>query len=207
MWHRYKPDPVRGWHENYICFIGESAKHFLDQSIFASSQQVINCGYRQEFIDSYQKIYDLVQEETPGYQQVCSGLVIKLLGYLVAYKKHQNFSGKHIEKVIQKIRFHIHDNVEEELDLVMLADEFQIGYSYFRKMFKKYTGVSPHQYQLGLKVLRARELILTTDKSIKEIGYQLGFSSIHYFSRFFKNKVGVSPTELKSVNRGTTEND
>ncbi len=140
-----------------------------------------------------------MQEEAPGFQQITSGLVIKLLGYIVAHKKQQDFSGKHIERVIQKVRFYIHEHIEHEIDLQKLSEEHQIGYSYFRKMFKKYTGVSPRQYHLELKIIRARELILTTEKSIKEIGYDLGFKSIFYFSRFFKNKVGVNPSELKRV--------
>ncbi len=202
VWHRYKPDRESGWHEHYIGFNGDSADHFLNQSVFAAKQPLIHCGFRQELVDTYQKIFDLVQEESPGYQQICSGLVLKLLGYVVAFKKQQNFSGKLIEKTIQQIRLYIHDNVEEELDLAQVAEQHQIGYSYFRKMFKKYTGVSPHQYQLGLKVLRARELLLTTDKSIKEIGYILGFSSIYYFSRFFKDKMGLNPSDLRNGSRG-----
>lgn len=197
VWHRYRPDHKTGWHEHYVGFDGEIARHLLEQSVFSSRQMLIHCGYREELIDTYLKLYDLVKQETPGFQQVCSGLVIKLLGYIVAFKKQQDFTGKHIEQVIQKIRFLIHENIEEKIDLPKMAGSHQIGYAYFRKMFKKYTGVSPHQYQLELKVLRARELLLTTDRSIKEISYQLGFNSIYYFSRFFKVKTGVSPSELR----------
>jgi AraC-like DNA-binding protein len=169
----------------------------MGQSIYASVQTIINCGYRQELIDTYLSLYDLAKQETPGFQQVGSGLVIKLLGQIVSVKKNQDFSGKYIEQVIQKIRVYIHENLEQHIDFEQIAGKYQIGYSYFRKMFKRYTGVSPHQYHLGLKVLRARELILTTEKSIKEISFQLGFSSIYYFSRFFKHKVGVNPTDLR----------
>ena len=198
VWHRYRPDQKTGWHEHYVGFDGEIARHLLEQSVFSSRQALIHCGYREELIDTYLKLFDLVQQETPGFQQVCSGLVIKLLGYIVAFKKQQDFSGKYIEQVIQKIRFHMHETVEEKIDLPKMAGNHQIGYSYFRKMFKRYTGVSPRQYQLELKVLRARELLLTTDKSIKEISYQLGFNSIYYFSRFFKDKAGVSPSDLRT---------
>lgn len=204
IWHRYKPDPKVGWHEHYVGFDGDVARHLLRQSVYASELVLIHCGYREELIDTYMKLYDLVLQETPGFQQVCSGLVIQLLGLIVAFKKHQNFSGKYIEQVIQKIRFHMHENAEDEIDLAGLAGDYQIGYSYFRKMFKRYTGVSPHQYQLGLKILRAKELLLTTDKSIKEISYQLGFNSIHYFSRFFKDRTGVSPTRIR--NAGSIKN-
>jgi AraC-like DNA-binding protein len=66
-------------------------------------------------------------------------------------------------------------------------------------MFKKYTGVPPVQYHLDLKILRAKEMLLYTDKSVKEISYDLGFQSIYYFSRIFKNKLGVSPSEIRKT--------
>ncbi len=201
VWHRYRPHKKTGWHEHYVGFDGEIARHLLGQSVYSKNQLVIQCGYREELIDTYQNLYHLVKQEAPGFQQVCSGLVIKLLGYIVAFKRQQDFSGKYIEQVIQKIRVYMHEHVESTVDLVALAGDHRIGYSYFRKMFKKYTGLSPRQYQLGLKVLRARELLLTTDKSIKQISYELGFSSIYYFSRFFKDKVGVSPSDLRSSSR------
>ncbi len=202
VWHRYRPEIKTGWHEHYVGFDGDIARHLLGQSVYSSEQMMIHCGYREELIDIYLKLYDLVSEETPGYQQVCSGLVMQLLGLIVAFKKHQNFSGKYIEQVIQKIRIHMHENVEQEIDLASIAGDHQIGYSYFRKMFKRYTGVSPHQYQLELKILRAKELLISTDKSIKEIGYHLGFNSIYYFSRFFKDRTGVSPSDIRK-NRGS----
>jgi transcriptional regulator GlxA family with amidase domain len=64
-------------------------------------------------------------------------------------------------------------------------------------MFRLYTGVAPHKYFMELKIMRAKELLLATDKSIKEISFELGFQSIHYFSRIFKNKTGVSPSEFR----------
>ena len=197
LWHRYRPQKNKGWTEHYVGFDGELANRFLALKEVLNGRSVIHCGIREELLDTYYKIFNLVQKEDPGFQEIASGLVIKLLGYIVAFEKQQNFSGKQIEKVIQKARFMMRENVEKEVDINKLAGEFNIGYSYFRRIFKKYTGVSPHQYQLDLKIMRAKELILTSDKSIKEISYELGFQSIHYFSRYFKKKVGVSPSKLK----------
>jgi AraC-like DNA-binding protein len=45
-----------------------------------------------------------------------------------------------------------------------------------------------------LKIILARDMLTNSNKSIKELSYYLGFESIHYFSRLFKNKVGVSPS-------------
>ncbi len=197
IWHRYRPKQKTGWVEHYIGFDGELAKQLLAKDLFSPERPLIYCELREDFIDTYYKIFDLILKEKPGFQQVSSGMIVKLLGYIVAYQKQKQFSGKKIESTIQKATFRMRENIAAEIDLQKLAKEHNMGYSYFRKMFKKYTGVSPHQYHLELKIMRAKELILSSDKSIKEISFELGFQSIYYFSRLFKIKVGTSPSDLR----------
>jgi len=196
-WHRYRPHKKSGWVENYIGFSGELAEHFFQKSLTLKEQSLIYCGMREEFIDTFYKIFVLVQREEPGFQQIASGLIIKLFGYIIAYQKHRNFSGKQIEKIIHNARYQMRNNLSHEVDLKVLAAQNNVGYSYFRKMFKQYTGISPRQYHLELKIIRAKELILSSEKTIKEIGFELGFLSQHYFSRFFKEKTGINPSDFR----------
>ena len=195
--HRYKPTETTGWVENYIGFTGVLAHHFFRESGFFKTPSVLQLGSREEIIEVYRKIYGLVQKEDPGFQQITSGLVIKLLGYLVAFQKQHDFKGKRIETLIRHARVYMQENIEKNIDLKQLAAEHYTAYSYFRKMFKKYTGIAPHQYHLELKIMRAKEMILTDNKSVKEISYELGFESIHYFSRLFKKKTDLNPTEWR----------
>ena len=196
-WHRYKPVKETGWVENYVGFSGHIAHQVFGRPWFTSKNAVVDIGHSEEIIDTYDKIFNYVNEEKPGYQQVASGMIMKMLGFIVSYDKQKDFSGKRVEKIIQNACFAIRENVEAEINFQTFAEENHIGYSYFRKMFKKYTGVPPVQYHLDLKVLRAKEMLLYTDKSIKEISYELGFQSNYYFSRIFKNKLGVSPSEIR----------
>lgn len=196
-WHRYRPIKKTGWIENYVGFNGRIAQELLKNPVFSPTQPVIQCGIKEEIIDTYLKIFDLIEKERPGYQQVASGMVVKLLGYIVSVEKRKGFSGKQIAKVIEEVRFLMRQNTEKEFDLEELARQHNVGYSYFRKMFKKYTGVSPGQYHLQLRIIRAKELLVSTDKSIKEISLELGFQTIHYFSLLFKKKVGVNPSEFR----------
>lgn len=199
QWHRYRPNIKSGWTEYCIGFNGELAAHFLEINKVLHGAVVIPCGIHEEIIDTYYKIFTLVNEEKPGFQQIASGLIIKLIGYIVAFQKQRQFEGKDIERIIENAKFHIRQNVEKKLCLEELSNDLNVGYSYFRKMFKIYTGLSPRQYCLDLKIMRAKELILSTNLSIKEIAYNLGFESIHYFSRFFKQKTGFSPSQLRSA--------
>jgi AraC-like DNA-binding protein len=180
-----------------VGFSGYIAHQIFGRPWFTSKNAVIEIGHNEEIIDSYYKIFSYVMEEKPGYQQVVSGMIMKMLGFIVSHDKQKDFSGKRVEKIIQNACFSIRENVESEINFQTFAEENNIGYSYFRKMFKKYTGVPPVQYHLDLKVLRAKEMLLYTDKSVKEISYELGFQSIYYFSRVFKNKLGLSPSEIR----------
>ena len=197
QWHRYRPVKKTGWIENYVGFNGRIADELLKNPVFSISQPVIQCGIKEEVIDTYLKINDLVEKERPGFQQIASGMLVKLLGYIISFEKQKGFSGKQIAKVIEQVRFLMRQNTEQEFNLEELAHQYNVGYSYFRKMFKKYTGVSPGQYHLQLRIIRAKEMLVSTEKSIKEISLELGFQTIHYFSLLFKKKVGMTPSEFR----------
>lgn len=195
MKHRYRPDPSTGWIENYIGFKGKVSGHFMKEALKGFSSPVISCGGMTEIFDVYQKVFDLVQMQKPAYQQIASGMIIKLLGFLISSEKQSSFRGKQIEDLITSARAYMWEHVNKEADLHVFAKNHLVSYSYFRRMFKLYTGIAPHSYYLDLKIMRAKELIITSEKSIKEITYELGFDSIHYFSRLFKKKTGTSPNE------------
>lgn len=199
MWHRFRPDQKPGWMENYVGFNGSIIDELFHLPFFSSKRPIKYIGKREEIIDTYHKIFEYVCEEKPGFQQVTAGMIMKLLGYIISVEKQKDFSNRRVEKIIQKARFEIRESIEDEIDFKNFAEVNNISYSYFRKMFKKYTGVSPVQYQLDLKIIRAKEMLLSSDKIIKEISYQLGFQSVYYFSRMFKNKTGTSPSEIRKV--------
>jgi len=124
--------------------------------------------------------------------------VIYLLSTIISIKKNENFEGKLIEQTIQKACLTLRENIDQNISIQQLASDLKIDYSLFRKMFKVYTGISPGQYHLSLRIRQAKDLLINTDLSIKEISYRLGFESIYYFSRVFKSKTGINPTEYKN---------
>jgi AraC-like DNA-binding protein len=104
---------------------------------------------------------------------------------------------------ISAVRYRIHllTHYRETIDLPQLAAELGLSYPHFRAAFKKQTGASPYQYQLEIRINQARELLSLSHLPIGEIGERIGFSGVHHFSRLFKQKTGVSPSEFR--NRGT----
>ncbi len=197
--HRYRPKQERGWYEYYVGFNGRIAESLLSQNKFFADSPVVHIGIHEDIVLLYQELLDLVEGEGPGYHQIGAGIVMKLLGTVIAFTKRRVFHDEPIVRYISEIKANMLAHVSDNIDLQAMAMEYGVGYDQLRKQFKQYTGVSPHQYFLEMKIMRARELIVSTDKTIQEISYELGFDSIYYFSRLFKKKTGVSPTTLRNV--------
>ena len=65
----------------------------------------------------------------------------------------------------------------------------------YRKV-KALTGRSPVELLRTARLQRARQMLLTTDKNISEIAYEVGFSAPSYFTKCFRDEFGISPSEL-----------
>jgi AraC-like DNA-binding protein len=197
-WHRYRPLKKTGWKEHYIGFDGSLASVLLKPDFFSKECPIIKVDFRKELHDLFLLIFENAFSEKAGYQQICTGLIITYIGQIISIIKNREFEGKDIEKKIQQACLILRDNLETNIDARELAGGLNTGYSYFRNMFKKYTGMSPVQYHLQLRIKKAEDLLRMTKKPVKEIAYELGFQSIYYFSRLFKTKTGKSPSDFRT---------
>ena len=79
------------------------------------------------------------------------------------------------------------------------AEQCGIDNSYFYKLFKIWSGVSPNQYRNQLRVIVAKDLLVHTNLSICEIAQKIGFDDPYYFSRLFKKETGLSPAHYRKA--------
>lgn len=197
MWHRYKPDSSTGWNEHYIGFNGDFCQNLFNEGFFPQSKPVLYVGFQENLLKLFLEVIQLVKDEKTGHQQVCAANTILALSKILSVIRNQEFAGKTIERTIRKACLYFRENLNTNVNIEQLADELHVGYSYFRQMFRKYTGISPTQYHLSLRIQKAKDLLVSTDKSFKEIAIDLGFESYFYFSRIFKDKTGKSPMEFR----------
>ena len=78
-----------------------------------------------------------------------------------------------------------------------------ISYSWFRKVFKDYTGYAPAKYFQELKLRKAKQLLVGTSLSVKEISFMLDYKSTEHFFSSFKKRTGFTPLEYRSYGRET----
>lgn len=201
LWHRYQPIKQKGWTEHYVGFSGEIAGSIIESTPLLNDTPVIKIGFHEHILEIFQDIFNHVKLEQPGYHQICSGLVIHILGQIISIKKNENFRHNMLENIIQKACLMIRDNPAKNINIELLARDLRVNYSVFRKAFRKYTGLSPMQYHTSLRLKEAFYLLTSTEMSIKEISFNLGFCSVFYFSKLFKTKTGTTPTEYRKINR------
>ncbi len=85
----------------------------------------------------------------------------------------------------------------EDISLETLAERSGYAQSYVSRLFKEITGFSPQQYLNELRMSAATSYLYSTNMTVQKITEAVGYPSIHYFSRMFKKKFGVSPTEWR----------
>ncbi|AHY42905.1 AraC family transcriptional regulator [Stutzerimonas decontaminans] len=112
--------------------------------------------------------------------------VIRRSNALQAYK---------LRKVIDAMNAQLAD----EFSLTRLARTAELSEYHFSRMFKRATGFSPSQYFIGLRMARARQLLIETQRSVIDIGLEVGYSSPSHFSQVFRREVGVTPSAYRQA--------
>jgi AraC-like DNA-binding protein len=120
-----------------------------------------------------------------------------MVGLIYFVCRNQEFDDSPIAGKIAQARQLMQDNIGRTYSPSDVARELGFGYTWFRRAFKHYVGISPHQYQLQLLHLRAKELLTDFRTSISEISFELGFDNLSQFSTFFRKNEGISPSEYR----------
>jgi len=84
------------------------------------------------------------------------------------------------------------------LRLKMLAAKVSLSPERFAVLYKQFFKTTPYAEIIEARLIQARRLLLSSDMAIKEIAEYCGWDDIHYFSRLFRKKSGVSPTQFRS---------
>ena len=197
-WHTYHPAEGKQWKSYWIGYKGRNMDDRVSYNFLSPEKPVYHVGYSAAIVLLYKTAMKIAKSEPAYCQQILAGIVNNLIGTMYSLERNieLNRQGGYVD-MINKARMMIREGVETKLTVQEIATELGSSYSNFRKLFKEYTGFSPALFQQEIKLQRAKELLTTTDLSIKEIAYRLNFESPDYFSSKFKSKVGCKPSEFR----------
>jgi len=102
---------------------------------------------------------------------------------------------------LRRVVDYIETNWVRSIRLEELAELVGLSPSYFSHSFKAATGVPPHQWQTGIRVKRAQEMLLGSDMTLTEIATACGFFDQAHFTRLFRKQVGATPAAWRKDRR------
>lgn len=100
------------------------------------------------------------------------------------------------DQFINSLHKFLSDNLSDEnYDIQQICEDMRVSRSQLHKKLKALTGMSTSHYVRSYKLIAAEQLLLNPQYNVSEVAYQVGFKSPKYFTRLFKEKNGLSPTE------------
>lgn len=103
--------------------------------------------------------------------------------------------------LIKEIIDYIEEHYKELISLTTIAEKFYINKNYLCNIFKAETSTTIHEYITDLRISKSKSLIRTSTLSLTEISYYIGYQNHSYFSKNFRKKTGISPSEYLKLYR------
>jgi AraC-like DNA-binding protein len=160
-------------------------------------------------MECFSKIsYELQQNVDKHSKKLITSNIELFLNYCDRFYDRQFITREHINSdILSDFEVLLNDYFKSdkatEIGFPMVqyfAECLNLSSNYFGDLIKKEIGKSAQDYIQSKVINVAKERIYDESKSISEIAYELGFSYPQHFTRLFKQKVGVSPKEFRSIN-------
>ena len=197
VWHRYRPLRSTGWDAFWVGVKGDILDRLAENGILSPKKPILNVGVNEALVQEYIQINTLSELQLFGFRPLLSAGAMKILSAVLAIQPRQENNNRHFAGMIQKARLRMIEHADKPLNVQDMARDLHLSYAYFRRLFKRYTGFAPNQYLLEARLNRAKELLRNTQLPLKQISEMLGFDDPFHFSRFFKNRIGLSPRQWR----------
>lgn len=189
----------------WVHFTGHHSQQLIEQ-VGLGEGQVHFIGQSTECIELYKKMMHELQIKRSSYEQFVTSYFLQLLACISRTKSELQSNKMHITNVnIQKAIEAMHSQYSKEHSVKDYARISNLSVYRFIHKFNEYTGLSPMEYLMRIRIDKAKEYLTGSSLNIKEISSIVGYENPLYFSRVFKKKAGVSPSEYRKAEFIVTE--
>jgi AraC-like DNA-binding protein len=206
---KYYTDPTIGhWDVIWVHFNGATARAYFETFLKLGNGSVI--GKLASESSMYNLLDTLLQRTSAmddaltavqnlfEFDVQVSGILTQLIMECISAKGSSD-GAQHISPLVRDIRNYLTAHYDEKISLGDLASRFNLDPYYLQKLFKRSIGQSPMEYVISLRMTKAKSLIRTGSGSISDIAYTVGIDNISYFTRQFKQREGMTPTQYRQA--------
>jgi AraC-like DNA-binding protein len=182
--------------ERTICGGSALVIHFFTDGDIDSPSFGVNSFDNPDIKKNFLKIFNAWRQDKEQNHFLCYSLFYKLLDSLKfctekTYIRHEK------QNQLEQIVIELETNYQNKINYELLAKKIGLSLRYLNKIFKLSYGVTPHQYLINYRILKAMDLLSSTPLKIEEIALQTGFNDAYYFSKFFKGQTGMPPSAFR----------
>ena len=159
---------------------------FAEQAAYKEGGMVYHFSDRANYLETVfqaENNSDIKGWFVAHFQEACKNIATKK-------EKHEN-------NVINQAKQYMNGNYSRELSLDEMSRRLDLSPYYFSKLFKEEVGVTFMDYLTKLRIEKAKDLLLHSNKTMKEICSEVGYADPNYFSRIFKKNTDLTPTEYR----------
>lgn len=183
----------------WIHFTGVQVETLLKQNGLWENT-VYAVGREKSLSDLIMKIARELQLKSFNYLQMTIAYFLELITMIARNIHNQHIpTTRQFEAFVPVIEL-LQREYYKDFTVDFLASMCSMSAYHFIRLFKEYTGMSPHRYQTGIRLEKSKLLLLNTSSPISEIAFSVGYDNALYFSRLFKKYNGMSPSEFKELN-------
>lgn len=186
--------------EVFVSFIpkqkmSESQKAMIrENSLSSLPSPFLNISDVEYFKRIFFDIIDTYNQKKDFYQLKCKEKMLRLLEYVLRENVTQDQQKQNNDNTIELVKDYIDQNYHNIITLEKLELQFSYNKFYISRMFSQKYSCSIIKYYNNLR-LSAAKRYLAQGLTVTEVSQQLNFSSIYAFSRFFRERTGVSPSK------------
>ncbi len=162
---------------------------------------ITNVGIIPKLISTYHEIQDEWMNQNFGYMMKIRASLCMILYQVINLLLNENNLGQEDPRIKNSIRY-MSAHYSEPIAIDTVAELYHLHPVYFGSLFRRSTGITFKQYLISLRLSYAENLLRSGEYTVSEIAIKCGFSDVFYFSKLFKLKKGISPSELFPPEKG-----
>lgn len=186
----------------WIHFTGSDVKNILKKYGFPDNERIFPVGTSMEYERIFKRIIIELQRCQDNYEEMLTLLLRHLLIiFQRELSREQVLKNEYLDHEMDTAVTYFNENYNRDINIEEYATSKGMSVSWFIRSFKKFTGSTPMQFIVALRVNNAQVLLETTNYSINEISKIVGYDNQLYFSRLFHKLKGFSPREYRKTRK------
>lgn len=155
----------------------------------------------QRIIDIFKEMNDIYESDKPYTEQILKGMLYRLMDIVWEEgieESNDRFKSPLTEPIIHAVAI-MNQSYKDEITLPAVSKEIGLSASYLSRLFRQEIGKTFSEYLTDVRISNAKQLLLSTNKSVMQIALEVGFGNGDYLSACFRKKVGVSPLKFRNT--------